>query len=598
MAQTFFPIMYALDWLSLTCRSEIVCEDFLDSDTFKFTKREYGTKQYKAVFDIQRVYKDGQQQDFATLLTCPTNSAWLPTMCSLKLINSVLYDDADGTWYDLLNQFLQAYNISILNITRADIAADFLFLRNRISGPMLVKNLRNSTWWKCGSVKVSEHYSLPYSIEWSREFEHDVYDTKIYLQNGNLYPRVETLTFGSMSSNVQVCIYNKTFEIEKSAVRLEGPDGTKVAVCPKEYIRDCHKKAGVWAKDRNTWRIEIRIKHGAGVLMDTSSAKPRELTLEDLAPSNIVETYRAAAARYFRIVDPTFGGTRDLTLDQCRAYCDHKNRLPQIDLFAGQSKVAFCSARHQQPINSYHRAAIKRIDDLGERLQRNPIKETLTTDRKTLEDCANLLATLADRAGGQHSSHIRLLNLLREYVKHTETLSPMATVEELQLIARAKSVIERHVNTESPIFMRNLQSTLLDYSTRLDLSRGQSRPYRALQEAFPGDAAVLRTAAQILAGVHSSVMQDARKAAGINLYLDAAKDLLTRHSDPSTIVTHSDWELYKYIFEAKWSPFSKEVLEDLTQDTYGFSDSPGWRILAEIRMKHKEEYKDCTTNNY
>lgn len=332
MPQTFYKNLVSVDWLSMMVRAfRLDC--FADHcDEFIWRERAYGSKQFRHIFDVQFVDSDAVIQPFAVFSFEPTLDSWNADLCSLKLANNIFYCNVQTPWQDLLAKFLQRYLLTVVSISRCDLACDFLYLRNRVSGPMLVEKLKTFAWWKCGSTKCCEYYKMPYTLKSDNLFNGESSDVELFLHDGKLQAGTESLTFGTMSSDAQVCIYDKTLELKRSEVEVSVM-GEQIKVSAKEYIRDAHKAAGVWDEKRHTWRVEIRLRNKALMLGDVNTGQERPLELSDLQPANLVTLFVLAADRYFKLVDFSEGGTKEVSVERVQSLAAHKDRLPVVDLF-------------------------------------------------------------------------------------------------------------------------------------------------------------------------------------------------------------------------------------------------------------------------
>lgn len=528
MAQVNFNMMISVDWLQLSLRSFDLLSYPVDSARFYFKQRSYGTKQFRNVFDVSVLVDGDVLEPFGVFQSVPTLEAWDPQTCSLKLDNHLLYSSNRGSWLDHLRCFLADYRLSINSITRVDLAGDFLYLRNRVSGPALCNNIKSLKWWKCGSVNISEHYKMPYSLEWSRSVDKDGIDTKIYLQGNKVSPRVETLTFGTMSSDAQVCIYDKTLELNRSAVSVLRGD-KEVKESAKEYIRDCHKLAGVYDPNKHTWRIELRLKSKASFLWDEYRAMERPLYLEDLSSAHIVETFISACDKYFRLVDASDDGSVQITSDYCRKMRGHKNRLPKVHLFSpALCRSQFVKKDYHKPANQFHRAVINRLEQLADKTKRIPCKETLQGDKELIPSLVSHLQPLAAQMKEDKKLLLRALNSLSA-VQSTivERESPVSQVTQ-SLIAQTKEMLERHFNTESPVFVHNMISSLRKYESGMSnmLSAGAKSKARSVRSAHPSDSEILHEAAQVLQGIFTNVVHDERKQQQSDLFITKLVDCI------------------------------------------------------------------------
>lgn len=520
MAQINFNLMVSVDWLQMSLRSFDLLSIPSDTDCFYFKQRSYGTKQFRNVFDVSVLVDGDVLEPFGVLQTIPTLDSWDPQLCSLKLDNHLLYADNRGTWQVHLRRFLNDYKLSINSFTRVDIAGDFLYLRNRVSGPQLCANIKNLKWWKCGSVNIAEHYKMPYSLEWSRSIDKEGIDTQIYLQGGKMAPRVETLTFGTMSSDAQVCIYDKTLELNRTAVNVD-PTNPSKKESAKEYIRDCHKLAGVWNESKHTWRIEIRLRNKAAFLWDEYRNMERSLYIEDLEPNHIAETFIAACDKYFRLVDASNDNTTEITADYCRKMKGHKNRLQKVQLFSpALCRSQFVKKEYHKPANQFHRAVINRLDQLADRAKRIPCKYTLDTDCKLIPALCERLKPLAKTMKEDRSHLMKALNILSTVQSLIIDRDCPCDSETTSLISETKEMLERHYNTESPMFVSNMIATLSKCAAGMSslLSAGASRPAHSVRCAHPTDGEILQNAAGILRGIYTNVVHDERMKEKTDLY--------------------------------------------------------------------------------
>jgi hypothetical protein len=289
----------------------------------------------------------------------------------MKLANNVFYCKSSSPWQDILSLFMRTYMLEVVSISRCDLACDFLFLRNRVSGPMLVEKLKTFAWWKCGSTKCCEYYKMPYSLKSEDPFNGNASDIQVFLNNGTLAANTESMTFGTMSSDAQVCIYDKTLELKRSEVEVD-VFGELIKVSAKEYIRDAHKAAGVWDEKRHTWRVEIRLRNKALILTDANTGLERPLQLEDLQPSNLITLFVLAADKYFRLVDFSEGGTKQVTVERLEQYAKHKERLPIVDLFRPKTLLLSMSKKKfQKNPTRFTKAVISSLITNADEIEKN-----------------------------------------------------------------------------------------------------------------------------------------------------------------------------------------------------------------------------------
>lgn len=609
MPQKNYPIMISVDWLSMTLQSSEVLSAPADSDNFIWRQRAYGTKVFGNVFDVEYVDENGSVEPFGSFCSKPNNSKWDARTCSLKLHNHLLYRDNRGYWLDLLRIFLDEYQCQVTNITRCDIAADFIKLFNGITGPAIIKNLKSFKWWKCGSVNIAEHYSMPYSVKWGKDVDKSGYDTEIFLQNKEVAPRVETMTFGTMASDCQVCLYDKTLEINRSMVRIERNE-VITEESAKEYIRDCHKQTGVYDRQRHTWRLEIRLRNKACFLYDPALGIERNLFLDDLSLANLPTTFIAAANKYFKLVDATQGGVAEITPEYCESMRGHKNRLPAVDLFhTNVIAVAFSKKKYHEPANRFHRSVINRLDELGNRIKRAPAKWTKDGDKESIPNLIERLDPIADKMKKQRTAITKVKNSLNRLQKlvtsssMNETSSKLSAIdldkiaelraalipiaeamtehrtvmssllsslallqdvvtspyysptdEDYKAVVDVRDMLERHYNTESPTFINNIKSCLIKYANKLGsmLAEGTDKQVIKPYATRPSDSVILLEAADIMKGIFVSVANDERNAAQHSIYEDNMRSAISLFNSIDYPDAHLLDMLYEYCCSKRW----------------------------------------------
>lgn len=395
MPQTFYKNLVSVDWLSIMVRAFKLQFDELPTDEFVWKLRPYGSKQFHSIFDVSTLDRDGVLQPFCTFCSAPTLSSWPADLCSMKLANCVFYCKSDCTWQDRLARFMCLYTLTEVSISRCDLACDFLYLRNRVSGPMLVEKLKSFAWWKCGSSKCCEYYKLPYAMKHEDPFNHGDSNLQVYLNRGKLVSATESLTFGTMSSDAQVCIYDKTLELKRSEIEVEVM-GEKVQVSSKEYIREAHKNGGVWDENRHTWRVEIRLRNKALLLTDTNTGLERPLMIQDLQPSNLITLFVLASDKYFRLVDFSMGGTAEVTAERVAQYAKHKERLPIVDLFRPKTLLLSMSKKkYSKNPTRFTKAVISALESNADEIEKSPSqpwsKSLQPSDAKVLREAGRIL---------------------------------------------------------------------------------------------------------------------------------------------------------------------------------------------------------------
>lgn len=540
MAQINYPYLVSLDWvqLSLTASTELYVIE--NKGSFICSSRNRGSRQFKNIIDVSYVTADAELIPFGVFCCTPTLESWSQRTCSLKLDNSLLYNSVDGGWFNVLSMFLGTYELTISHLQRCDIACDFVYLKNRVSGAALAKNIKSMKWWKCGSVNISEHYAMPYSIKWQRDIAMDGYETEIYLQGGELCPRVESMTFGKISSGAQVILYDKSLELKSHEFSI---DGGETKICSKEYIRDAWKSANVFDDKRHTWRIEIRLSSSALFMRDTMNGEDRRVTLADIIGENLKYTFLVAVDRYFRLVDFTFGGTMPVDVRRCYSMASHKNRLPKVELFDYcDMNCKMCRAKYHIPCNQFNRSVVSRLQMLSESLNQSNGCFCRQGDKEALSHGIESLTKINSIVKVENKSIAECIKLLKG-ICFNQNMSKSANEEDISNIVSCRKVLERRIRTESPRFMRMMINDIRRVKKSVDVMNEMSMIKGKEVVVKPKDSAILTDSVRVLQSLYSPVLRDQINDDTNNIYFDNLVMLLTKCDEQYTI-SQSE---YKYI---------------------------------------------------
>lgn len=377
--------LISVDWLQFFISLSCLPED-MRLKSFALEKRAYGSKLWRSIYKVYTIDADSVRVEFATLCCMPTSSGMADGAGSLKLHNAILYHT---DWHNMLRDFVMQSGIILNNITRCDIAMDFLYLKNRISGSRLVKNILEFRWWKCGRSSYSLHAEMPYSVRWARSAD-DMEYSLFSDEKQKLSAFTKTLTFGRMGTAAQVCIYDKTLELRETEIN---------GISAKEYIRDCHKAAGVWDEKRHTWRIEIRLTSRAKTIYEAATNTFREINYSDLLPNRIESTFRAAADVWFRLVDVSGYIGTELDETRLRSAILHKSRLPVVDLLPDKTvQIEFKRLQKAVKPSRFYRAMASTCERLSSDIRQHKIAATSKYDSAILYYAGLTLTNLVTEA--------------------------------------------------------------------------------------------------------------------------------------------------------------------------------------------------------
>lgn len=141
-----------LDWLELMVQGELVQYD-QPLDTYEYAggkyaliKRPSGTQHFKYCYEV---YQDGRI--FAKVLCSPRNPEIIkPDLIQVKLENSILYERSAVVE---LQQFLEAMEWKVRNVTRLDIAIDGVSVLN------VIEQYCRGVYAKKGKASITLHYT-------------------------------------------------------------------------------------------------------------------------------------------------------------------------------------------------------------------------------------------------------------------------------------------------------------------------------------------------------------------------------------------------------------------------------------------------------
>lgn len=509
--------MPAVDWLQLTCTTPgciLSCPE--DTEGFAWKERDYGTKQYAKVYNVSCTSPNSPAVPFCTVCAAPRMSTLAGNMLSLQLSNQILYDSSYGDWRNLLTTFCRIYGISIIRITRCDFALDFLYLNNRVSGPKLIRNLKNFVWLKTGTVKVSEHYTMPYSVTKASDTLNGKFDIQYYMQQKQLQARVETMMFGTMKSDAAVCIYDKTAELARHSVKVE-VDGKEKIVCEKEYIRDCHKQHCVYDPNMHTWRIEIRVKNTASFIRDMGSNVERCLMLTDLADNRISYTIQAALNHYFYLVETPADMLEKNMFDPNDTRLKNKKRLKKVELVPTiPDNIAMVRSRKVQKATQYTRSVLNRIEEWATRKERAEKLLHNGTKGSVIDNAIDSLETLNRTKKSAEIS--KLSSLMRDVkdlvVTHIDKMPDTCK----STLIDAISIVEHFRILETRGYSKSIAQKFEDLAYAIDVKDTMPASIAHAGSFIPSDAEILRSAKQIAEGFYMQARQPLDKYKSDRLY--------------------------------------------------------------------------------
>lgn len=239
----------SIDYLQLYCDAT-----YLDyAEEFTAEAKDYGTKNFEI---LEEIYLQGSL--FATVQRKPRSKILQPYAAIIKFENSLLYyTDAQL----IITNFLHQCQLSIISITRIDIAVDFKKFQKGLLPQNLIKGFMKEKYLKNGRGK--------YTIIGNQKNALDV----------------SYLRFGTKSSDVNVYLYNKSLEMREKVF--------------KPYISEQWKQlAGSPLED--VWRLEFSLTAKATMFLNEETGEIEDIDLSILSKNELKKVLVSALEnRYF-----------------------------------------------------------------------------------------------------------------------------------------------------------------------------------------------------------------------------------------------------------------------------------------------------------
>lgn len=337
-----------IDWLSF--QGHMANQSFLTipPEGYRVEPKETGTPLYQCLFMI--VSADGRA--ICSLQSVPRHKYQDPDSVAVKLDNALLYS---ADWYSVLLDFIRAFQIRRINISRVDFAMDSQAISYGISTKDFAERLADSRFVKSGTREISVHKrSNIYIDETSKGDE-------LSFQTDNL-PSINAVTIGRHGSMCQCQVYNKTLELKQHLAA----DGTFI----KSYIPELWAAGGL-DTTKDVWRIELRLSSKADTLefiTPEGEIKHRKILLSDLDPTECEDTIRGrkisplkdtiqqAFNRWFNVYSLE---NEDLSKLQ------HITRQSKVRILSENSELSFAAhAAQSKSMTKYLKGVVRFITDL------------------------------------------------------------------------------------------------------------------------------------------------------------------------------------------------------------------------------------------
>lgn len=242
-------MLYNIDYLKLHLHVNTV----IDNNGFTFKKQKYNSQHYANIYFVYL-----HDLKVAVLENCPHSSVLDHRSALLKIENRLLYDTY---LFDYIDLIINALNAKITNISRLDIALDFINFHNNLSPKSLINKFLRGEYLRNGRGKFT------------------------VIGNQQNVAEVEYLRFGSKTSDINVYLYNKTKEMSD--------------VAHKQYIADRHAQLNN-KNNADVWRLEISLKSQALQYVSIESGEIFKINLNTLRhQASIVEIFNSLILKHF-----------------------------------------------------------------------------------------------------------------------------------------------------------------------------------------------------------------------------------------------------------------------------------------------------------
>lgn len=320
------PYVISCDWLQLylhkTSDFNPECENLFG---YHFQDVGHGSKVFKRIYNV--VEPTGEL--LGNISIDPYSSRIPASSVIFKVENNVLYQQ---DYIERIFHFIAAVNLRYRGITRIDIAYDSNELYGGLKHETLIKKYRNNDYLKIGANEYYMHCKAGYHFSIDKKGKKKLTDkapSKSMKQDGapeqiakpiqNLTEhKINSVTWGSRSSDVQVQLYDKSKELRE--------------VKMKHYIVDTWKAAGL-NTEKPVYRIEVRIVNEGKSIKNLKTGERFSLSMNDIVTQELLEQlFHDYTRKVFR-----FYHRRDIT---------HIQRMKEVKIFSLTNQTLVRPMRH------------------------------------------------------------------------------------------------------------------------------------------------------------------------------------------------------------------------------------------------------------
>lgn len=308
------PYAISCDWLQLylqrTSTFNPECENLFG---YHFADVGHGSKVFKKIYNV--IEPTGEL--IGNISLDPYSSKIPASSVIFKAENNLLYQQ---DYIERIFHFIAATGLKYRGITRIDIAYDSNELYGGLKHETLINKYRKNEYLKIGANEYFMHCKAGYHLSVDKKGKKKLTDKAPSKKSKNTQEqqeeaqpiqnltehKVNSVTWGSRSSDVQVQLYDKSKELRE--------------VKMKHYIVDTWKEAGI-DTERPVYRIEIRIVNEGKHITNLKTGEKFNLSMNDLVTQELLEQlFHDYTRKVFR-----FYHRRDIT---------HIQRMKEVKIFS------------------------------------------------------------------------------------------------------------------------------------------------------------------------------------------------------------------------------------------------------------------------
>lgn len=294
MNKNLRPYIISCDWLQLYLTKTSGFNPSIENIFgYHFQDVGHGSKVFKNIYNV--IEPTGEL--LGNISLNPYSSKIPQSAVIFKAENNVLYSN---DYVERIFTFIASCELRYKGITRIDIAYDSNELYGGLKHETLIKKYRSNEYLKIGANEYFMHCKAGYHLSVDKKGKKSITNRNPKKeekdQEGNTKPieviqqleehKINSVTWGSRSSDVQVQLYDKSKELRE--------------VKMKHYIVDSWKQAEL-DLNRPVYRIEIRIVNEGKHIKNLKTGERFTLSMSDIVTQEMLEQlFHDYARKVFR----------------------------------------------------------------------------------------------------------------------------------------------------------------------------------------------------------------------------------------------------------------------------------------------------------